>query len=188
MKKIVFAVGLVLPLLFTQGFAQEVLHTEDPVSTSATVSIFARNGGAVRHYEPRSTRRTKMHHRRHAIKHTAKHHRIGMRQAHKKAHVKHHVKPHHVTEKHPQTTKHSHMMHHKAHLKPQHKAELGRIKAKPLVKKGQRKVKVHPSQRVQQIHHDRRIAALHSLQRPRLGAQRPVVAKVKQSQPKRKHK
>ena len=186
MKKIVFAVGLVLPLLFTQGFAQEVLHTEDPVSTSATVSIFARNSGAVRHHESTGARRTKVHHRRHVIKHsTKKHHRssrshrISMQQTHKKAHIKHHVKPHHVTVKHPQTAKLSHMAHHKLHRKPQHKAELERMKVKPLTaKEGPRKVKVHPSQRA---HHDKQIPVLKSSQRSRINGQRHVAAKIKLS-------
>ena len=190
MKKTVFAVGLILPLLFTQGFAQEVLHTEDPVSTSATVSIFAGNGGAVRHNESMGMHRTKVHHRRHAIKHAAKKHQrrarlqhIRMQRAHKPLRVKHHAAAkHHVTAKHPRTA------HHKAHRKPQHQTEFGRVKSKPFIKEGQRKVKVHPAQRVQKSHHGQRIVVLKPSQYLRMATQRPAVTKFKQPQSVHKHK
>lgn len=190
MKKTVFAVGLILPLLFTQGFAQEVLHTEDPVSTSATVSIFAGNGGTVRHNESMGMHRTKVHHRRHAIKHAAKkHHRrarlhsIRMQRAHKPLRVKHHaIAKHHASVKYP------HMTHHKGHRKLQHQTKFGRVKSKPFIKEGQRKVKVYPAQGVQKSHHGQRIVVLKPSQYLRMATQRPAVTTFKQPQSMHKHK
>ena len=196
MKKTVFAVGLILPLLFTQGFAQEVLHTEDPVSTSATVSIFAGNGGTVRHNESMGMHRTKVHHRRHAIKHAAKkHHRRArlhssrMQRAHKPLRVKHHATvKHHAIAKHHASVKYPHMTHHKGHRKLQHQTKFGRVKSKPFIKEGQRKVKVHPAQRVQKSHHGQRIVVLKPSQYLRMATQRPAVTTFKQPQSVHKHK
>ena len=158
MKKIAFAVGLVLPLLFNQVVAQEVVHTEDPVSTSATVSIFSLNGSAVRHERSKGVRRTNAHHR--VASHTAKKHRrlgrlhhIAAPRSHKKGRVKsHHAEAvrHHVEVKHPQMARPARMTRHKLHRKPLHKVEAGHVKLKPLVGRRKHQVKIHAPQRIQQ--------------------------------------
>ena len=196
MKKIAFAVGLVLPLLFNQVVAQEVVHTEDPVSTSATVSIFSHNGSAVRHGRSKGVRRTNVYHRV-TPRASKKHHRLGRLhhiaapRAHKKGRVKsHHAKAvrHHVEVKHQQMARPARMTRHKLHRKPLHKVEVGHMKLKPLMGVRKHQVKIHAPQHIQQAHHDKKAVVLKPQHRSQISAHPSMISKVKQRPSAHKHK